>query len=726
MWEKLTQAIEHADVEAVRLYLTQEPECAKKRNYHDETLLHFAAGVGSFEIAVELLQRGASADVPDEFGWTPLHQACARGDVDIVKLFIDSGANIEGISKKHETALHLAAHDGKEDVVKLLLEAGANREARSEHGETPLHMAAADGHTAIMRMLLEAKADVNARTLAGETPLHLAAREGDIDVADLCLGHGANPEIEDNQGNNFLETAVRAGKRDFLEHFSGLELHGPGSHEPFPKVGKDVRRTTAMPAVDLRDAHQSQGDRPQPGKPEAYKKPEANLEDHVWTKLVQAIERNDLEAVQQLLSQEPDSALRHNYHHETLLHFAAGIGSLGIVNAFLEHGAKADAPDDYGWTPLHEACVQGHAEIVARFIATHANLEGVSKKHETPLHLAASHEVEPVVKLLLEAGANIEARNDHGETPLHGAAAIGNRSIMQLLLEAGADVNARNLAGETPLHLAAQDGDVDVAELCLSFGANPKEEDKQGKNFIQVAVRAGKRPFLDHFANLDLKGYEHQPGPAAPSTEAPDGRQQHRTATSRSIRPSIIMKVQDVVAGMMDPKRGMLNVFFLGSEKPGNWFLLELLDTLLWFFAFPLLIFIIWMGFHQKIIPGLVTFSGAGQAESMILLLQTALNTLIVLVATSLLVETGKDSVPLPHYLHYLRENVRMRVIQLAVIDAFIFQRITVNDIFWQTYFPFWAGFMALYGVSFLSWWVDTGGTAPAPKSRHTGLHKSA
>ncbi|MBP7636016.1 ankyrin repeat domain-containing protein, partial [Candidatus Ozemobacteraceae bacterium] len=631
----------------------------------------------------------------------------------------------EGISKKRETALHLAAHDGKDDVVKLLLEAGANREARSEHGETPLHMAAADGHTSIMQMFLEAKADVNARTLAGETPLHLAAREGDIEVADLCLAHGANPEIEDNQGNNFLEIAVRAGKRDFLDHFSGLELHGPEAQEPSPQTGKNVRRTTAMPAVDLRDAQQRQGGRSPSGKPDAYKKPEANLEDHVWTKLVQAIERNDLETVQQLLSQEPDAALRHNYHHETLLHFAAGIGSLGIVNAFLEHGAKADAPDDYGWTPLHEACAQGHAEIVARFIATHANLEGVSKKHETALHLAAQHEVEPVVRLLLEAGANIEARNDHGETPLHGATAIGNRSIMQLLLEAGADVNARNLAGETPLHLAAQDGDVDVADLCLSFGANPKEEDKQGKNFIQVAVRAGKRPFLEHFANLDMKGYESQPGPAAASAGAAE-EQQHKAARSRNIRPSIIMKVQDVVAGMIDPKRGMLNVFFLGSEKSGSWFLLELLDTLLWFFVFPFLIFVIWMGFHQKIIPGLVTFSGAGQAESLMLLLQTALNTLIVLVATSLLVETGKDSVPLPHYLHYLRENVRLRVIQFAVIDAFIINRLTVNDLFWQAFFPFWAGFMALYGVSFLAWWVETGGTAPAPKSRHTGLHKSA
>lgn len=448
----------------------------------------------------------------------------------------------------------------------------------------------------------------------------------------------------------------------------------------------------------------------------------------MWTKLIQAIEQRDVEAVRLYLSQEPKLALQGNYHDETPLHFAAGRGSYKIVVELLNVGAKADMPDEFGWTPLHEACAHGHADIVALFIDAHTNLEVISKKHKAPLHLAAYHSKKAVLKLLLDAGANREVRNERGETPLHVAAAEGDVEVMKLLLEAKADVNARTLDGETPLHLAAHEGDIEVAELCLSYGANPTEEEKHGNNFLEIAMRAGKRPFLEHFAGLELKAPASQPAQAsaeaeglktAPKPAIQSGDAGKQGGQERQIRPTTIMKVKEAVADLMNPQRGMLNVFFLGSPTPGSWFLTELLDTLLWFFVFPLLLFIVWMGFHQKIIPGLVSFSGTGQAESLMLLVQTAINTMIVLVATSLLCQTDKASVPLSHYLHYLRENVRMRVMQLALVDYFIAQRMTYNNIFLETFIPFWAGFMALYGVSFLCWWIETGKDANAPKT-HT------
>jgi len=454
----------------------------------------------------------------------------------------------------------------------------------------------------------------------------------------------------------------------------------------------------------------------------------------MWTQLTQAIERCDVEAVRLFLSQEPEAVTLRNYQDETLLHFAAGVGSLEIVEELLRLGAQADLPDEFGWTPLHEACAHGHTAIVARFIDVHSNLEGISKnKHETALHLAARSGFEEIVKLLLDAGANREVRNDHGETPLHVAAADGNRAIMRLLLDARADVNARNFAGETPLHIAARDGDVEVAELCLSFRANPKEEDKRGNNFLETAVRAGKRQFIEHFAGLELKAPEGESQAADAGCEIrkttvmpavqPDDDQHHPGGKPPQIKPSIIMKVKDVVADVMSPRRGLVNAFILGTQKPGGWLLFEMIDAILWFAVFPMLIFIIWMGFHQKIIPGLVTLSGGGQGDSIILLLQTALNTLIVFGATSLLVETDKVSPPLHLYLHHLRDNVRIRVIQFTIIDAFIVQRITFDQIFWETFFPFWAGFMMLYGFSFMCWWVDTGGRVHSPKSHRAEMN---
>ncbi|HOY67916.1 MAG TPA: ankyrin repeat domain-containing protein [Candidatus Ozemobacteraceae bacterium] len=459
----------------------------------------------------------------------------------------------------------------------------------------------------------------------------------------------------------------------------------------------------------------------------------------MWTKLTQAIERCDVEAVRLFLSQEPESALLRNYQDETLLHFAAGVGSLEIVDELMRLGAQPDLPDEFGWTPIHEACAHGHAEIVARFIDVKANIEGISKKHETALHLAVRNGFVEIVKLLLDAGANREARNDSGETPLHLAARDGNQAVMKLLLEGKADVNARSLAGETPLHMAARDGDIEVAELCLGFGANPKEEDKRGNNFLELAVRAGKRRFLEHFAGLELKSPE-QPG----ATPAPDGEvrsttvmpaveisapagegQKAAASTPKPIRSSIIMKVKDVVADVMDPRRGMFNAFVLGSPKPNGWLIFDILDSLLWYIVFPIQVFIIWMAFHQKIIPGLISFSGSGQADSVMLLVQTGVNTLIVFVAASLLVETDTGSVPLHHYPQHLRDNVRMRVIQLAVIEIFFVQRLTFDQVFWDTFFPFWAGFIILYGFSFICWWAETGGRSHAPKPRHTTQHRT-
>ncbi|HNW34207.1 MAG TPA: ankyrin repeat domain-containing protein [Candidatus Ozemobacteraceae bacterium] len=456
----------------------------------------------------------------------------------------------------------------------------------------------------------------------------------------------------------------------------------------------------------------------------------------MWTKLTQAIERCDIEAVRLFLSQEPEAVTLRNYQDETLLHFAAGVGSLEIVEELLKLGAQADLPDEFGWTPLHEACAHGHTNIVARFIDVHSNLEGISKKHETALHLAARSGFEEIVKLLLDAGANREVRNVHGETPLHVATADGNRAIMQLLLDARADVNARNFAGETPLHLAARDGDVDAAELCLSFRANPREEDKRGNNFLETAVRAGKRLFIEHFAGLGLKDPETETqvtdadGGIRKTTVIPaiqhDEEPHPQGSGPHQLRPSIIMKVKDVVADVMNPRRGLVNAFILGTPKPGAWLLFEMLDAVLWFIVFPMLIFIIWMGFHQNIIPGLVTLSGAGQADSIVLLLQTALNTLIVFGATSLLVETDKASPPLHHYMHHLRDNVRIRVVQFVIIDAFIIQRIAFGQLFWDTFFPFWAGFMMLYCASFMCWWIDTGGKVHVPKQRRAEMNRSA
>ena len=120
----------------------------------------------------------------------------------------------------------------------------------------------------------------------------------------------------------------------------------------------------------------------------------------------------------------------------TALGVASSVGSVSLVNALVEKGAKVNAVDEQGETPLHVAASEGKANAV---------------------------------KVLLDKGAKIEAKDrDSGWTPLMTAvsapfaSATDSASVsaytdtVQLLVDKGANVNARSKTGETVL-ASAQD-----------------------------------------------------------------------------------------------------------------------------------------------------------------------------------------------------------------------------------------------------------------------------
>src|SRR5262249_17449499 len=93
-----------------------------------------------------------------------------------------------------------------------------------------------------------------------------------------------------------------------------------------------------------------------------------------------------------------------------------------VLRLLLDRGAKADATDDDGRTPLMFA------------------------------NSAAK------VKLLVACGAVVNAADKWGETALMKAATAGDVEVVQALLDGGADVNARDPTGATALlHALAQE-----------------------------------------------------------------------------------------------------------------------------------------------------------------------------------------------------------------------------------------------------------------------------
>ena len=83
------------------------------------------------------------------------------------------------------------------------------------------------------------------------------------------------------------------------------------------------------------------------------------------------------------------------------------------------------------------------AKDVERCLAAGAKIDARDRHGSTPLHKAASRGKAATVNALLAAGAKIDARNKRGETPLHRAAGGFKMDMVNALLAAGAKIDAR-------------------------------------------------------------------------------------------------------------------------------------------------------------------------------------------------------------------------------------------------------------------------------------------
>lgn len=90
--------------------------------------------------------------------------------VNVALLLLEKGASPHATAKNGYTPLHIAAKKNQMDIATSLLEYGARANAESKAGFTPLHLAAQEGHTDMAALLmghqakLDAPAKVNTRT----------------------------------------------------------------------------------------------------------------------------------------------------------------------------------------------------------------------------------------------------------------------------------------------------------------------------------------------------------------------------------------------------------------------------------------------------------------------------------------------------------------------------------------------------------------------------------
>jgi truncated hemoglobin YjbI len=156
-------------------------------------------------------------------------------------------------------------------------------------------------------------------------------------------------------------------------------------------------------------------------------------------------------AVAEAIEQDPTLGSR-RHAGRTLLHFAAGAGSLEIVAQLLRKGVDANVLDAGNHTPLYrlanECSSDTGPEIVKMLLAGGADVNhcaGVTRA--TPLHMAARRGFAGIAKALLDSGAALNARDSKGCTPLDRAINCRKSEVAELLRQGMLGKPNRNPGG---------------------------------------------------------------------------------------------------------------------------------------------------------------------------------------------------------------------------------------------------------------------------------------
>ena len=287
------------------------------------TLLHAAAVGGSEDIVSGLLRAGAQPDVnvvSCSANWSALYTATVLGHEAVARRLVVAGADVHFQDPvRMSRVLNEATRGGQEQLVADLLIAGANPSWPKDSDGAPLHVAAERGFNGIASALLLGGADKDALDHDRKTPLMLASREGHVSVVKTLLSAGAYARFRSMGNHSALDLAAMEGHGDVVAVLVG-----------YVADMNDPCYSTGLTALDIAVRHDQAG------------------------------------AVDALVAAGADVELKKQADDgSTPLAQAAYCSSGKAMLALLQHGAKVDARDTRGNTPLHRACRGRRAGLAA-------------------------------------------------------------------------------------------------------------------------------------------------------------------------------------------------------------------------------------------------------------------------------------------------------------------------------------------------------------------------
>jgi ankyrin repeat protein len=246
------------------------------------------------------------------------------------------------IQKGGSTALFFAARSGDLESAKLLVAAGANVNDMAPDGNSVLVVAAYSGNEELAEFLLDKDAGPNAAG-GGYTAMHAAVLRSELGLVKTLLAHGANPNGRITKG-----TPVRRSAQDYVlpESFVGATAFFLAARFVEPDIMRVLAAANADPSLAVKN-----GTTPLMAAAGIGRKAGETRRNTAFPMVPPPDDDRALDAAKIAFSLGADvNAV--NESGDTALHGAASEGYRDIVQLLVDKGAKLDARNKKGQTPL--------------------------------------------------------------------------------------------------------------------------------------------------------------------------------------------------------------------------------------------------------------------------------------------------------------------------------------------------------------------------------------
>jgi len=287
--------------------------------------------------------------------------------------------------------LHIATEGGYNKLVEMLLSYKANIEQTDSRKETPLHKAIKSRSEACVNLLINAGSNVNSEDSNGTTPLLLSETKRYYNISSILLKNKADPNCCDKLDNTIL-WSLCDGKPDFARMETFIREY---------KV--DINQLIGRYKFSL-----------------------------LHRVLYQLKESQTLEIVKSLIALGAKIDLR-NAEGKTPIYFAAYKSQIQTLSHLLSNGANPNDKDNVNNRPLHFASTTE----VAKILINHgAKINAKNKQGYTPLHVAYAFRSSntDLIAYLQNNGANIHSKNNNHMTPQQTLAPTVDKKLILSLL----------------------------------------------------------------------------------------------------------------------------------------------------------------------------------------------------------------------------------------------------------------------------------------------------